>query len=81
MQTELLLLNANERTSCPVAFGERLPIFRGGVLDCEMCTIVAPQSLAGGSLQEFMREMLVRLGEDPESRILHRTGDAEFGQA
>jgi GTP cyclohydrolase I len=31
-----------------------------------MQTILEPQSLVGTSLQELMREMLVRLGEDPE---------------
>ena len=32
----------------------------------EMQTILEPQSLARANLQELMREMLVRLGEDPE---------------
>ena len=31
----------------------------------EMQTILEPQSLASASLQDLMREMLVRLGEDP----------------
>ena len=38
-----------------------------------MQTILESQSLAGSSLQELMREMLVRLGEDPERDGLHRT--------
>jgi hypothetical protein len=31
-----------------------------------MQTILGPQTLAGTGLQDLMREMLVRLGEDPE---------------
>jgi len=31
-----------------------------------MQTILETQSLANASLQELMREMLLRLGEDPE---------------
>src|ERR1700674_5207673 len=38
-----------------------------------MQTILEPQSLAGASLQELMREMLVRLGEDPERDGLRHT--------
>jgi GTP cyclohydrolase I len=38
-----------------------------------MQTILEPQSLAGTSLQELMREMLVRLGEDPERDGLRDT--------
>ena len=38
-----------------------------------MQTILEPQSLADTSLQELMREMLVRLGEDPERDGLRDT--------
>jgi GTP cyclohydrolase IA len=38
-----------------------------------MQTILEPQSLASTSLQELMREMLVRLGEDPERDGLRDT--------
>jgi GTP cyclohydrolase IA len=38
-----------------------------------MQTILEPQSLAGTTLQELMREMLVRLGEDPERDGLQQT--------
>jgi GTP cyclohydrolase I len=38
-----------------------------------MQTILEPQSLAGTNLQELMREMLVRLGEDPERDGLRQT--------
>src|SRR5271167_2262091 len=38
-----------------------------------MQTILELQSLGGTSLQEFMREMLVRLGEDPERDGLRDT--------
>ncbi len=38
-----------------------------------MGTILEPQLLASADLQEFMREMLVRLGEDPERDGLRRT--------
>ena len=38
-----------------------------------MQTILEPQSFAGTSLQELMREMLVRLGEDPERDGLRGT--------
>src|SRR6516162_4582834 len=38
-----------------------------------MQTIHEPQSLAGTSLQDLMREMLVRLGEDPERDGLRDT--------
>ena len=38
-----------------------------------MRTILEPQSLAGTGLQELMREMLVRLGEDPERDGLRDT--------
>ena len=38
-----------------------------------MQTILEPQSLATTSLQELMREMLVRLGEDPERDGLRDT--------
>ena len=38
-----------------------------------MQTILEPQSLAGTSLQDLMREMLVRLGEDPERDGLRDT--------
>jgi GTP cyclohydrolase I len=47
--------------------------FHDRVLDCEMQTILGPQSLAGASLQELMREMLVRLGENPERDGLWNT--------
>jgi GTP cyclohydrolase IA len=39
----------------------------------EMQTTLEPQSLAGTSLQDLMREMLVRLGEDPERDGLRDT--------
>ena len=39
----------------------------------EMQAILEPQSLAGTSLQDLMREMLVRLGEDPERDGLRDT--------
>ena len=39
----------------------------------EMQTILEPQSLADSSLQDLMREMLVRLGEDPERDGLRDT--------
>src|SRR5579863_2391343 len=39
----------------------------------EMQTILEPPSLAGTSFQELMREMLVRLGEDPERDGLQQT--------
>lgn len=38
-----------------------------------MQTILEPQSLAGTNLQELTREMLVRLGEDPERDGLRQT--------
>ena len=38
-----------------------------------MQTILEPESLAATSLQELMREMLVRLGEDPERDGLQDT--------
>ena len=38
-----------------------------------MQTVLEPQSLAAISLQELMREMLVRLGEDPERDGLRDT--------
>ena len=38
-----------------------------------MQTMLEPQSLASTSLQELMREMLVRLGEDPERDGLQHT--------
>jgi GTP cyclohydrolase I len=38
-----------------------------------MQTILEPQSLIGTSLRELMREMLVRLGEDPERDGLRDT--------
>ena len=38
-----------------------------------MQTILEPQSLASTGLQELMREMLVRLGEDPERDGLRHT--------
>jgi GTP cyclohydrolase I len=38
-----------------------------------MQTIVEPQALTGASLQELMREMLFRLGEDPERYGLRHT--------
>jgi GTP cyclohydrolase I len=38
-----------------------------------MQTIVEPQALTGASLQELMREMLFRLGEDPERDGLRHT--------
>ena len=39
----------------------------------EMQAILEPQSLAGTSLQDLMREMLFRLGEDPERDGLRDT--------
>jgi len=39
----------------------------------EMQTILEPQSLAGTCLQDLMREMLVRVGEDPERDGLRDT--------
>jgi GTP cyclohydrolase IA len=38
-----------------------------------MQAILEPQSLAGTGLQELMREMLVRIGEDPERDGLQHT--------
>lgn len=38
-----------------------------------MQTILEPQSLASTGLQELMREMLVRLGEEPERDGLRDT--------
>jgi len=38
-----------------------------------MQTILEPESLASNSLQELMREMLLRLGEDPERDGLRDT--------
>src|SRR6516162_8225898 len=38
-----------------------------------MQTLLEPQSLAGASLQDLMREMLFRLGEDPERDGLRDT--------
>ena len=38
-----------------------------------MHAILEPQSLASTSLQDLMREMLVRLGEDPERDGLRNT--------
>ena len=38
-----------------------------------MRAILEPQLLAGSGLQELMREMLVRLGEDPERDGLRDT--------
>jgi len=39
----------------------------------EMQTILEPQPLAGTSLQDLIREMLIRLGEDPERDGLRDT--------
>ena len=39
----------------------------------EMQTILEPQTLVGTGLQDLMREMLVRLGEDPERDGLRDT--------
>ena len=38
-----------------------------------MQTLLAPQSLASTSVQDLMREMLVRLGEDPDRDSLRQT--------
>jgi len=40
-----------------------------------MHTILEPQSLANTGLQDLTREMLVRLGEDPERDGLRRTAE------
>jgi GTP cyclohydrolase I len=44
-------------------------------LDCEkeMSTTLEPETLIGTSLQDLMREMLIRLGEDPERDGLRDT--------
>jgi GTP cyclohydrolase I len=39
----------------------------------EMPTTIEPQSLTGASLEDLMREVLVRLGEDPEREVLQNT--------
>jgi hypothetical protein len=59
-----LLLDAT--TSCLGTFVKPSSISRTRVLDGEIETLPEPQSLASTSLQELMREMLVRLGEDLE---------------
>ena len=41
--------------------------------EMQMQAILEPQSLAGTSLQDLIREMLVRLGEDPERDGLQNT--------
>jgi GTP cyclohydrolase I len=49
-------------------------ISRGCIVDCEnMQAILESQSLTGTGLRELMREMLVRLGEDPERDGLRDT--------
>ena len=48
---------------------KRFPISR----EQAMHTILETQSLANTSLQDLTREMLVRLGEDPERDGLRRT--------
>jgi GTP cyclohydrolase I len=70
-----LLPDENKRTSCLVTSERQLPISRSRVLDCEkkMQTILEPQSTASTSLQELMREVLVRVGEDPERDGLRDT--------
>jgi hypothetical protein len=42
-----------------------------------MQTILEPQSLASTSLQELVREILVRLGEDPERDCGASVGNGE----
>jgi GTP cyclohydrolase I len=53
--------------------GQTIIKSRGFELREEMQTLLEPQSLAGASLQDLMRDMLCRLGEDPERDGLRDT--------